>query len=101
MILHACEIFSLRISSEEGIHEFLGIERQQISSLFSHAYIANGNAQFARNRDDDAALRGAVELGENDSGDAGGFRELPRLLQTILPGGGVHAPAGFRAARRE
>ena len=34
-------------------------------------------------------LRGAVELGENDAGDADAGGEFARLRQSVLPGGGV------------
>jgi len=36
------------------------------------------------------ALGRAVQLGEHDAGGAGGLSKLPRLLQSILAGGGVH-----------
>ena len=39
--------------------------------------------------DDDAALGGAVELGEDDAGDVGGLGEEAGLLQAVLAGGGV------------
>ena len=39
--------------------------------------------------DDDAALGGAVELGEHDAADVDGLLELLRLAQAVLAGGGV------------
>ncbi len=48
----------------------------------------------------DAAFGGAVELGEDDAGDAGGLGEEARLLQAVLAGGCVHDETALRAARR-
>ncbi|CAM5342321.1 hypothetical protein SCYAM73S_02539 [Streptomyces cyaneofuscatus] len=49
-----------------------------------------GNAEPALDRaDDDAALGGAVELGEDDAGDVHDLGEDPGLDEAVLPGGGV------------
>jgi hypothetical protein len=40
-------------------------------------------------RDRDAALRGAVELGQDDAAHVHGLAEEPRLLQAVLPGARV------------
>ena len=62
-----------------------------MSSIFSPTPAKRtGQAQFAGDGDDDAALGGAVELGEDDAGDLGGFGEEAGLLQAVLAGGGVH-----------
>ena len=65
------------------------------SSLFADADEADRQAEFAGDGDDDAALGGAVELGEDDAGDAGGLGEQTRLLQAVLAGGGVDDKQGL------
>ena len=59
---------------EEGVDIGLRVEGHQVVDLFAGADEADRQIQFARDGDDDAALRGAVELGEHDAGDA---RERP------------------------
>ena len=59
---------------EERLDEFFGIEGQQVVHLLADADVADGQVQLARDGHHDAALGGAVELGENDAGDAGRSR---------------------------
>ena len=80
---------------EERFDEFFGVEGQQVFDLFADADVADGQVQLARDGDHDAALGGAVELGEHDAGDAGGFGEFARLLQAVLAGGGVEHQQHF------
>ena len=47
------------------------------------------DAQFGGDRQRDAALRGAVELGQDDAVDLGGLGEDLRLAQPVLAGGRV------------
>ena len=43
-----------------------------------------GSSELARDGDHDAALGGAVELGEHEPGDADGFVKLRGLRERIL-----------------
>ncbi len=45
------------------------------SSLFADAGVDDGKLELGGDGEDDAALGGAVELGEDDAGDVGGFGE--------------------------
>src|SRR5205085_144418 len=45
--------------------------------------------ELALHGDHDAALRGAVQLGQHHAGDLDHLGEDPRLLQAVLTGGGV------------
>ena len=63
--------------------------------LFADADEADGQIHLLGDGDGDAALGGAVELGEDDAGDAGGLRKQPRLLQAVLAGGCVHHQQHF------
>src|ERR1700731_3977551 len=77
-------------SIEQGRHECFGIEWHEVLDGFAGAYKSHGQSQFARDGYDYAALCGAVELGENDSGNGGGGREFARLREAILARGRVH-----------
>src|SRR5205807_9968631 len=74
---------------EKGIRVRFGVERHQVVDLFAGADEANGQAEFARDGHDDAAFGRAVELGEDNPGDADGRGEFARLRQAVLPGGRV------------
>ena len=43
----------------------------------------------------DAAFGSAIELGEDDAGDACGLGEEAGLLQSVLAGGGIHDQEDF------
>jgi|ERR1700679_2776270 hypothetical protein len=47
-------------SVQEGVDEGGGVEGNDVFQLFSHSGVADGKTQFMRDRDDDAALGGAV-----------------------------------------
>ena len=55
-----------------------------------HRYI-----QILPNRQNHAAPGGAVQLGEDDAGDAGGIFEFPGLIDGVLPGGGIQHQQNF------
>ena len=63
--------------------------------MFADADEADGEIEFAGDGDGDAAFGGAVELGEDDAGDAGGLGEQAGLLEAVLAGGGVHDEEDF------
>ena len=80
---------------EQRIDKLFRRELQQVGHFFADADEADGQVEFAGDGDGDAAFGGAVELGEHDAGDAGGLRELARLLQAVLAGGRVHHEQDF------
>jgi len=55
---------------EQRIHKFFRVKGQQIAHLLAHTDKPDGQAEFARDGDHHAALRSAIELGENDPRDA-------------------------------
>src|SRR5271165_3113671 len=74
---------------KQGIGVGFGVEGDHVVDFFAGADKTDRQFQFAGNGHDDAALGGAVELGEDDSGDADGASEFAGLRQAVLPGGGV------------
>ena len=57
-------------------------------------------AELLGDRHQDAAARGAVELGHDEAGDAGDLAEDLDLAERVLPDGGVqHQKHGVRRAR--
>src|SRR5712664_2377440 len=88
-VLHEANGVCVHGSVKEGICVRLGVERNHIVDLLSSADETNGQAQLARNGDDDAAFRGAVKLGEDDAGNIDGGSEFASLRKTVLTGGGV------------
>src|SRR5713226_5101880 len=75
----SCEESAIGGSIEERIDECLRVEGHKILNLLARADEADGQAEFARDGHDDAALGRAVELREHDSGDAHGGGEFARL----------------------
>ena len=59
------------------------------SGLLADADVADRHAELAHDRDRDAALRRAVELGQHEPGHAAGLRELARLRQPVRAHGRV------------
>src|SRR6185312_9497729 len=74
---------------DDGPREVVRIERPQVLELLPDADQLHRHAQLLRDRERDAALRGAVELGEDDAGDVHRLAEQERLAQTVLARGGV------------
>src|SRR6185312_16246024 len=50
----------------------------------------HGQTQLARDRNHDAAFGSAIQLGQDDAGDARRFGKEAGLLHAVLSGGGVH-----------
>ena len=74
----------------------------EIAHLLSNTDKTHRKVQLAGDGNGDAALGGAVELGQHDAGDTGELRELARLLQAILARGRVHHQQNFvRSARHK
>src|SRR6185312_8978522 len=64
--------------------EVAGVERLEVVERLAHADELHGQPELVRDREHNAALRGAVELREDDAGDVHGAAEEPRLLETVL-----------------
>ena len=60
--------------AQQCVDKCFGGEFQQVAHFFADAYEADGEIELAGDGDGDAAFGGAVELGEDDAGDAGGLR---------------------------
>src|SRR5215475_7876682 len=86
-LLRAC--FLGGCSAQDGVDEDLGIEGGQVVRPLAEADELDGNAQLTLDRDDDAALGRAVQLGQHDAGDVDHLGEHPGLAKTVLPGGRV------------
>ena len=65
------------------------VEWNEVVNLLAGADETNRQIQLAGDGHDDAAFRGAVELGEHDAGDTGVAPEFARLVQAVLTGGRV------------
>jgi len=76
-------------AAHDRVDETLRVEGCQIVRTFAETDELHGNAQGPLDRDNDAALRGSVKLGQHNAGDSGRLREHLRLLHTVLAGGGV------------
>src|SRR5699024_807273 len=76
-------------SVEECIDEAFGGERREVVGAFAQSDELDRHPELALDGHDDAALGGAVELREDDSGDVDRLGEDLRLLHAVLPGGGV------------
>ena len=85
----------IQVLFKERIYKFFWIERKQIAHLLAHSNKSHGQTQFARDRDHHSAFCGAIELAEHDTSYARRLRKLARLLQSILPGSGVHHQQRF------
>ena len=55
-------------SGEQGGHERVGVERQEVADLLADADEADGHLERVLDGEDDAALGGRVELGQDDPG---------------------------------
>src|SRR6516162_5682393 len=64
-------------------------EWRQIVHALADADEMHRNLEFRGDGDQDAAARGAVELGHDQTGDADDLAENLNLRQRILPDGGV------------
>src|SRR5439155_26047508 len=81
-------------SREERVDEFRGGEWPQVLGLLADADETDRDRGFARDRRQRAALRGAVELGDDEPGEPKRFVERLHLAHGVLPGIGIeHQPA--------
>src|SRR5690606_28380397 len=76
-------------SAEQRVHERLRLEGSQIVGTFAEADALHGYAEFVLHLEDDAALRGAVEFGQHDTGDVDDLGEHAGLHQSVLADGRI------------
>src|SRR3954465_14061209 len=77
------------LRAEQRAGEVVGVERPQILELLADADQLDGDAQLIGDGQRDAALGGAVELGEDDAGDPDSLAEQLRLPDAVLTRRGV------------
>src|SRR5690625_341776 len=75
---------SVRGSGEQGLDELLGDEGPQVIDLFADADKANGQPQLLADGKDDAALGGAIELGQGDARYPHRLLEVAGLAESVL-----------------
>src|SRR5919202_1185941 len=73
-------------SAQQRAREVAGVEGPQVVELLSDADELHRDPELARDRERDAALRGAVELREDDPVHRDDLREELRLAQPVLAG---------------
>src|SRR6202034_4245550 len=69
----------------DGAGEVARRKRRKIVDAFTDTDEVHGNGEFCSNGDQNAAARGAVELGHHQPGNADGFLENIDLQQGVLP----------------
>ena len=67
----------------------MGVEGLQSLDRFAHADGMDGQGEFFSDGDENAAARGAVQLGHDDAGHPGDVAKRLRLENSVLPGGGI------------
>ena len=83
---------------EQRRDERLRVERQQVLRLLPHPDEPDRDAELLLDREHDAALRGRVELGQDDARQADRVVERLRLGEAVLAGGGVEDEEGLDTA---
>src|SRR5439155_17305529 len=71
---------------EQRVDELVGVERDEVVDRLAEADQLDRYAQVGLDRERDAALGGAVELGQHDATDLDGLGELLGLYEAVLPG---------------
>ena len=74
---------------QDGLQECRTVKVDQIVNALANADQLDRNTQSCRNSDHDAALSGAVQLGEDDAGQLGSLVELLSLMNRILTSGRI------------
>src|SRR4029077_8168656 len=78
-----------RVQTGDGAGKILGVEGLQIVDAFADADAANRQAEALGDGRENAAARGAVELGHHQVRHPCDLLKDLHLVQRILPGGGV------------
>src|SRR5699024_9395306 len=74
----------MRSVAEQPVDERLRLERREIVRSLPQPHELDGHTELTLDRDDDAALRGAVELREDDARDSRDLTEDTRLHEPVL-----------------
>ena len=74
---------------EERVHESVALKILQILNRLPDSDQSHGQLEFLGNRNDDPSASGAVELRQDQAGDADRLMELTGLGQRVLPNRGV------------
>src|SRR5688572_12231380 len=91
-----------RKEREQRFHELVGIEDGEIFGLLADADVLDRQAELLADRDHDATLRRAVELGEHDASATGSFGKSLGLADRVLARGGVeHKQYLVRSVRNQ
>src|ERR1035437_10721486 len=75
--------------AEQRIDEVRWLEGQQVLGALAHSHELDRDAEFALDRDHDAASRGAVQFGQHDARHVGCGEKLLGLAERILTSRGV------------
>src|SRR5437763_495199 len=70
-------------SAKNPVHKRLGIKLGEVIGLFTRADETHGETELLLDREDDAALGGAVQLGQDDASDMDGFLEVLCLADGV------------------
>src|SRR6476659_7540830 len=73
-------------SGEQGLHEGVGVEREEVLRLLPHPDEADRDAELALDREDDPALGGRIELRQDHAGEPARVVERLCLLEPVLAG---------------
>ena len=87
--VHALESTECGGSGQERAREVLRVERPQVLELLADPDQLDRDPELVGDRQRDAALGRAVELGEDDAGDVDGLAEQLGLADAVLARGGV------------
>ena len=79
----------LLLLAQQSVDEAFNFEWREIIGAFAQAYKLDWNTQFFLYLEDDSALSGAVQLGENHTGDIYYLAEDSCLRKAILPHRGI------------
>ena len=74
---------------KQAFGEGVGVEGLQVVEALAHADEFDRELELVFDGQHHAAAGGAVELGQDDTGQLRRLHELPRLIDRVLPGGGV------------
>src|SRR6266849_6147702 len=88
-------LLRLRLLPEQGVHEGLRVEDLEVVDLLADPDQLDRYPQLLVDPDRDAALGGAVELGQHEAGEPDRLVEHARLLEPVLARGRFQHHEGF------
>src|SRR6266508_5604070 len=80
---------TLRVAANQSVDELGRVERRQVVGALPEADQLDRDAELALDRDHDAALGGAVQLGQDHPGHVDHLGKDPGLLKAVLAGGRI------------